>query len=174
MSKRSLQLDGAVTSISMEQAFWLELDRYAHERNMGWAEVVRQWLAHVPQPENRSASVKEMVLYALRHEIDMLHKDRVAPWARWKVVVANAVAPELVDTYSTRLVVGREMPAELILADDEVSRRHALLVNDGQAWWILDLNSKNGTYIDGKKVQSCQLAKGRSFSVGKSQVTLMT
>ncbi len=43
--------------------------------------------------------------------------------------------------------LGCEMDNEIILADPYVSGHHARLNWDGVAWWIEDLDSRNGTYI---------------------------
>jgi len=47
-----------------------------------------------------------------------------------------------------RVVVGRSSEADIVLASDEVSRRHALVWRSGGSAWIKDLNSANGTSMD--------------------------
>lgn len=59
-------------------------------------------------------------------------------------------------------VVGRDADCDVVLDDDRVSRRHAILVSDGSEWSITDLTSKNGTLIDGMPVTS-GLLKERSW-----------
>ena len=46
-------------------------------------------------------------------------------------------------------VIGRGTECDVVLEDDRVSRRHAVVVSDGKAWSLTDLASKNGTLIDG-------------------------
>ncbi|MCW6008758.1 FHA domain-containing protein [Micromonospora sp. CPCC 205371] len=51
-------------------------------------------------------------------------------------------------------VIGRDNGCDLRLADDTVSRRHAVLtVTDGQ-WTLSDLGSTNGSRINGWKLQA--------------------
>ncbi|WP_281901856.1 DUF1707 and FHA domain-containing protein [Phytohabitans aurantiacus] len=51
-------------------------------------------------------------------------------------------------------VIGRDNACDLRLADDTVSRRHAVLTgNDGQ-WTLSDLGSTNGSRINGWKLQA--------------------
>jgi hypothetical protein len=51
-------------------------------------------------------------------------------------------------------IIGRSSDADLALADERVSRRHAMLrVREGQLW-LEDLGSRNGTYVDGVSVSS--------------------
>ncbi len=50
------------------------------------------------------------------------------------------------------LKIGRTAPADIVLADSEVSRSHCMVVLKGEDVYVSDLNSTNGTYIDGVKV----------------------
>ena len=53
---------------------------------------------------------------------------------------------------------GRDKSCELRLADTGVSRFHAeFWFSDGK-WWVLDLQSANGTYLDGRKVERAPIA----------------
>ena len=47
------------------------------------------------------------------------------------------------------VVVGRGLGCDLVLADAFLSRQHARLYRDGDAWWIEDLGSRNGTRVNG-------------------------
>jgi pSer/pThr/pTyr-binding forkhead associated (FHA) protein len=46
------------------------------------------------------------------------------------------------------LVVGRKAPADIVIADSQVSSRHARIRPDGEGITVADLNSTNGTRID--------------------------
>lgn len=50
------------------------------------------------------------------------------------------------------MVLGRGTDAEAPLEDDRASRHHAEIVLDGQRRVIRDLGSKNGTYVNGKRL----------------------
>ena len=54
-------------------------------------------------------------------------------------------------------VVGRSREARVRLQDDGVSRRHFLIVREGEEYVIKDLNSRNGTWLDGCRVFSGKL-----------------
>ncbi len=64
------------------------------------------------------------------------------------------------------MVVGRDPDCDLVIEDDRVSRRHAILVADGSAWSITDLASKNGTLVDGVPVTSVILKERSWLSFG--------
>lgn len=73
-----------------------------------------------------------------------------------------------------RAVLGRARDADVQIEDPNVSRRHAELVQDGQAFWIVDLGSMNGVEIDGRRVQRAQLEEGTTFTIGETAVTFTT
>lgn len=50
------------------------------------------------------------------------------------------------------LKIGRTAPADIILADSEVSRSHCLVALKDDELYVSDLNSTNGTFIDGIRV----------------------
>lgn len=63
-------------------------------------------------------------------------------------------------------VVGRDPDCEVVLDDDRVSRRHAILASDGSAWSVTDLGSKNGTLVDGMPLDSGFLKERSWLSFG--------
>ena len=50
------------------------------------------------------------------------------------------------------VVVGRSGQAEVRVRDDGLSRRHFLIVPEGEDYVIKDLNSRNGTWVDGHRI----------------------
>ena len=47
-------------------------------------------------------------------------------------------------------IIGRDIEAELVLADPRISRRHAQIQRMGNAFFLEDLNSRNGTLLNGQ------------------------
>lgn len=67
----------------------------------------------------------------------------------------------------TEVTIGRSPSCEIQLEDDKVSRRHArVYVREGQVW-LLDLDSRNGTFVNGQRVEgeAC-LLPGDRIQVG--------
>lgn len=58
--------------------------------------------------------------------------------------------------------IGRAPDCSLRLPDDDVSRRHAILQAQGEGeFWLVDLGSANGTYVNGRRLsQAVRLQKG--------------
>ena len=64
------------------------------------------------------------------------------------------------------LLLGRHLSCDIVLGDLSVSRRHARLrFRDGH-WVLQDLESTNGTSVNGARVGRCQLHPGDELRVG--------
>ena len=69
--------------------------------------------------------------------------------------------------------IGRALSNEIALPDDKVSRRHALINAQGQnEFWLVDLGSANGTYLNGRRVtQPILLRGGDQIEIGQFRLT---
>jgi serine phosphatase RsbU (regulator of sigma subunit) len=65
-----------------------------------------------------------------------------------------------VDLVGDALLIGRSSQCDVRLHHDAVSRQHARLEHRGGAWHILDLDSVNGTRLNGRRVQEARLSPG--------------
>ena len=54
-------------------------------------------------------------------------------------------------------VIGRDRGCDLVVDHPLVSRRHAALRYDGSHWYLDDLDSAHGTFVDGRQVRSSRL-----------------
>jgi diguanylate cyclase (GGDEF)-like protein len=68
------------------------------------------------------------------------------------------------------LLVGRRDDADVQIHDDGVSRRHATLRVDGEGALLVDLESANGTYVDGKRVPEIRVGDGARIQVGGNTI----
>jgi pSer/pThr/pTyr-binding forkhead associated (FHA) protein len=66
---------------------------------------------------------------------------------------------------------GRHPNAEIFLDDVTVSRKHAEFRRDSNGFTVTDLASLNGTYLNGSRVDSAELADGDEVQVGKFRLT---
>lgn len=66
-------------------------------------------------------------------------------------------------------VVGRGAEAQVQIIDNGVSRRHAKIVRDADGTTkIVDLNSTNGTYVNGRRIEVESLREGDRIRIGQS------
>lgn len=63
-------------------------------------------------------------------------------------------------------LVGRDPASDLILEDSRVSARHALFQPSGGGWLLVDLRSKNGTFVNGARISEVPLQDGDWISFG--------
>ncbi len=64
------------------------------------------------------------------------------------------------------LLVGRRDDADVTIADDGVSRRHATIRIEGEGALLVDLGSANGTYVDGRRVHEEHVHAGSRIQIG--------
>lgn len=62
--------------------------------------------------------------------------------------------------------IGRAEGSDVHLPDESVSGAHATLLQRDGAWHVLDLGSRNGTYVDGERVTECRLRGACELRVG--------
>jgi Nif-specific regulatory protein len=68
-----------------------------------------------------------------------------------------------------QLVIGRETSADVCLADPSVSRRHSRLERNAGQFWINDLQSLNGTFVNDVPVKQRALEHGDRIRIGDTQ-----
>ena len=70
-------------------------------------------------------------------------------------------------------VIGRSKNCDVSIALSTVSRNHAVLTRyDDGSWTVSDANSKDGTYVNGERVNICALQDGDVISVGGVKLKL--
>lgn len=65
-------------------------------------------------------------------------------------------------------VIGRDMGNDIILHDNFVSRRHALLRNKNNQFFLIDLDSQNGVFVNGVRIKEIQLQEGDQVLIGQT------
>jgi len=76
-----------------------------------------------------------------------------------------------VDVTKDRFILGRsKSQADLVLDDANVSRQHAAIERVGDTWFLADLGSTNGCYVDGQRVSRRQISDGDVIEITTHQV----
>ena len=65
-----------------------------------------------------------------------------------------------------RLTIGRHPDNDIVPKDAAVSNHHAIIERKGETLIVLDKESKNGTFVNGKKVQSAELYEEDTVKIG--------
>jgi len=70
--------------------------------------------------------------------------------------------------------VGRDASNDLSLLDQEVSGRHFRLERNEDVFRLIDLKSKNGTFVNGQRItQPCVLQDGDLIKIGRTILTFV-
>ena len=73
-----------------------------------------------------------------------------------------------------RMTIGRRPDSDIFLDDVTVSRDHALLVRRSGDFFLDDLGSLNGTYVNRHRIESHRLEDGDELQVGKFKLTFLS
>ena len=68
------------------------------------------------------------------------------------------------------VVLGRSRESDITVEDANVSRRHAEIRREDGAYWIVDLDSTNGTEVNGKRVDRAKLEHDDVIVLGKTEL----
>jgi len=75
------------------------------------------------------------------------------------LIISKVSQPDQVVVWDTlRIRIGRQLEQDLVFDDPEVSREHALLRRDGEKFAVEDLETANGTFVNGERIRSIALA----------------
>lgn len=96
------------------------------------------------------------------------------PRADLRLTVRSSGGPAgaSVELTGSRVTIGRLPECDLSLDDSTVSRQHAAVVRRADGWWIVDLNSTNGTTVNGRRSAEHPLTPGDRIELGDVLVEL--
>ncbi len=95
------------------------------------------------------------------------------PPARRLVITSGAKEGLELDLPADELTIGRSSDSGLVIRDDYTSTNHARLSRQGDQWMLEDLDSTNGTFLQGKRVSSSVVVPlGAAISIGTTTFEL--
>jgi pSer/pThr/pTyr-binding forkhead associated (FHA) protein len=75
--------------------------------------------------------------------------------------------------FHREFTAGRQ--GELVLDDDHASSHHALFQSAHSFWFVEDLGSTNGTWLNGRRIYASQrLKKGDKIKIGRTTITVLS
>jgi pSer/pThr/pTyr-binding forkhead associated (FHA) protein len=93
--------------------------------------------------------------------------------ARHLVVTEGPLTGARIALSDQPVLIGRADDSTLVLTDDYASTRHARLSQRGSEWYVEDLGSTNGTYLDRVKVTTAvRVPVGTPIRIGKTAIEL--
>lgn len=70
-------------------------------------------------------------------------------------------------------IIGRSADVDISLLDESISRQHAILVYRREDYVLKDLDSKNGTFLNGTAVHECPLRPGDVVQIGSHSLRFL-
>ena len=93
---------------------------------------------------------------------------------RLEVKFQNRTMKEYIPQEECTLSIGRHGENDIVLRDSSVSRHHASFAREGDKLIITDNGSKNGTIVNGLKVESVRLEDGDVIRIGDNLVIVVS
>jgi hypothetical protein len=88
------------------------------------------------------------------------------------VVIDKGESPRSEYEFRQNFQIGRDESCEIQLKDEGISRVHSELFLKNDQWWIKDLNSTNGIYLEGEKIKELPLNKNETIVFGVDSAVL--
>ena len=100
-----------------------------------------------------------------------MDESRVPPQIR--IVGGNVLLGETRTISTGEFVIGRSEECDLCLPANCVSRRHCMILFDGETLKIRDLGSLNGTYVHGRRIEAEEVLKNcEVVSIGTTHMVV--
>lgn len=87
-----------------------------------------------------------------------------------EIKITNLDADDIVGKifHTNEIIIGRDNNCDFILSDEIVSARHTRLSYHHKQWWVEDLQSTNGTYLNEERIYtSTVIISGDELRCGK-------
>lgn len=130
-------------------------------------------VAAEPDSVERQAVAERVLETAARLERAMQDKPsqpRPPPAASAGALILQRDDGTELEVLKDRFLIGRGRHCDLVIESGKVSREHAAVVREGDAWWVEDLGSANGTWMRRERIDRRRLVDGDEFFVCAERV----
>jgi len=140
-------------------------------RDLYGTRITNRRMRHTPQPAPRKAAAAPPVPAAADGRSAPFPRREVVP--KRLVVTAGPLRGTSLPLTSSAVLMGRAASCTLVLDDDYSSSRHARIFPDQGRWYVEDLGSTNGTFVDRNRItEPTQVGVGSQIKVGQSTLEL--
>ena len=92
---------------------------------------------------------------------------------KWKLLIKSIAEQKEVELIENNYTLGRSPKCQIPIKDDRVSHQHVRLFQHDDQWFVHDLGSTNGTYVNGQKmVTITEFKVGDKVRIGKTELKL--
>lgn len=85
-------------------------------------------------------------------------------------ILSGVLEGKVYELTEERITIGRAMDNMIRLEDGTVSHHHAMLILDGPDYKLRDLNSTNGTRVNGMRIVETKLTHGDQLRLGSVEM----
>lgn len=149
--------------------------RVGRFRIVGRHETVAATAAHTtgPADSEQGQMDSEPVELALT-SVDDLFVTQVLTQTPASMYTLRIVATgDTVSLHANRYTLGRASSCDVMLNDASVSREHATIVRRAERFWVVDLGSLNGTFVNGKQTAEHPLNPGDQICLGEALLDVL-
>jgi predicted RNase H-like nuclease (RuvC/YqgF family) len=165
--QRIAQLEATIETLRKDNA---EFKRVLSARNAAIAELPGQISGNSRQDESArelAAAIEELDVCMSEHLVPKAGRDR---HRMSRVLIGSFDNQELrFPLFKKRLTIGRTEQNDIQLQAPHISRRHAVVMTEGDVTRVIDWGSKNGVYVNSNRVTEHFLASGDVVTIGDAR-----
>ena len=125
--------------------------------------------AEPPPPELPLEEPQQTMIYR-PPAVEDPEEEEAPPPPPEKEVITLTIDGRRQEVTTPRVVLGRSRSCDIRLPDVNVSRRHAEVRQEGATYWIVDLDSMNGTVVNGRQIERERLQDGDTITLGSTDI----
>lgn len=100
-------------------------------------------------------------------------KDASSKQPRYLIVTGGPLTGTTLPLGDSPIIIGRSPSCALVVDDTYASGQHARLYKSDGQWYLEDMNSTNGTFIDGERMDAPrEVSLGVQFMIGQTTMEL--
>lgn len=104
----------------------------------------------------------------------LISQEKAEPTLAWLVITAGAPVGQLFTLNPDTTSIGRDRQNDIVLDDEGCSRQHARVKVEREEeevkFYLFDLASTNGTFVNGEQVYRHQLVDGDRVTIGETEL----
>lgn len=116
-----------------------------------------------------SSARPEASRLAQRNALTVTQRFQASPDQRDRTLLVRIDSTNAGQVYALQgdvFSIGRHPDNTACIEDQGISRHHARVVKKEKVYWLEDLSSSNGTYVNGRRVTACELTNGDTVQFG--------
>ncbi len=104
----------------------------------------------------------------------LLDEKRVkeGPFCGWLAITEGTLSGETFYLYEGRNIVGSSSLCDIQLLDEGIQPQHLSLRFSSGKWTLTDLDTDEGTYLNGKRIYRIELKDGDHIRIGKANLRI--